>query len=120
VLEDLISLPFERGIVVEGFGLLPELVTPILSHRRQALWLAPTESFKRDSMTRRGKPSFGSQVSDLERAKNNLLARDMLLTAHIKSQALQYGYTLYEVDGTHTADEMADWMEGHFAPFLMR
>jgi len=119
LLEELVSLPLERGIVVEGFGLLPELLTPILSYPRQALWLMPTESFKRDSMTRRGKPSFGSQVSDLERAKSNLLARDLLLAAHIKSQVLQYGYTLYEVDGTRTADEMADRMEGYFAPFLI-
>ena len=95
VLEDLVSLPLERGIIVEGFGLLPELLTPILFYPHQALWLTPTESFKRDSMTRRGKPSFGSQVSDHERAKNNLLARDLLLAEHIKSQVLQYDYTLY-------------------------
>jgi hypothetical protein len=118
LLEDLVSLPLERGIIVEGFGLLPELLAPILCHSCQALWLIPTESFKLDSMTRRGKPSFGSQVSDLERAKNNLFIRDMLLAEYIKSQVLQYGYTLYEVDGTHTADEMADWMEGHYAPYL--
>jgi hypothetical protein len=119
LLDDLTSLPLERGIVVEGFGLSPELLAPILCHPHQALWLIPTESFKRDSMTRRGKPSFGSQVSDLERAKNNLFTRDMLLAEYIKSQVLRYGYTLYEVDGTRTPDEMANWMEGYFAPLLI-
>ncbi len=69
VLEDLSTLAGSGApILVEGFGVMPELVSPFLSSPRQALWLVPTESFKRESMLRRGKPSFRDQVSDPQRA----------------------------------------------------
>lgn len=79
VIEDLLALPTERLIVAEGFGLLPELLAPLLSSKHQAIWLIPTEAFKWASMARRGKPSFGDRVSDPEKAKTNLFTRDMLL-----------------------------------------
>jgi hypothetical protein len=118
VLQDLIAMPRERGIVAEGFGFFPELLAPLLSHPRQALWLVPTEAFKRESMIRRGKPSFGAQVSDLERAKTNLAIRDKLLKEYIQAQALKFGCRLYEVDGTRSADEMVDLIERQFAPYF--
>jgi len=45
-MEDLIAMPRERGIVAEGFGLLPEILAPLLSCPTQAIWLMPTEAFK--------------------------------------------------------------------------
>jgi hypothetical protein len=119
MLEDLLALPRDPWIVAEGFGLLPELLTPLLSDPTQALWLVPTDSFKEASMLRRGKPSFGNQVSDPERAKTNLRLRDRLLMEHIKDQVRTYGYTLYEVDGSRSAHEMADVIEQQFASFLV-
>jgi adenylate kinase family enzyme len=120
VIEDLLALPREHGILAEGFGLVPELLAPLLSSSTQAIWLVPTEGFKRDSMRRRGKPSFGALVSDPERAKANLHTRDRLLAEYIRDQVLQYGFTLYQVDGSHSAEEMTDLMEQHFASFLTR
>jgi len=119
MLEDLLALPRDPWIVAEGFGLLPELVTPLLSDPTQALWLVPTDAFKEASMLRRGKPSFGSQVSDPELAKTNLRLRDRLLMEHIKDQVRNYGYTLHEVDGSRTANEMTDMIEHQFASFLV-
>lgn len=55
VIDDLLGLPKDQPILAEGFGFLPELVHPLLSNPQQAIWLVPTESFKRDSMERRGK-----------------------------------------------------------------
>lgn len=118
VLDDLKALPRNRKIVAEGFGLLPELLAPILCQPAQAIWLAPSEDFKLASMTRRGKPSFVHQVSDPERAKSNLFQRDRLLTEHIQKQVLQYGYIFHEVDGIRSPDQMVDFIEQHFAPFL--
>ena len=120
VMQDLIALPRERGILAEGFGLLPGLLAPLLTHPAQALWLVPAEDFKLASMRRRGKPSFGAQVSDPERAKTNLLERDRLLTEYLREQVSKYGYTLVEVDGSRSAGEMADLIEAHFAPFLFK
>ncbi len=118
VIDDLMSLPLERGVVAEGFGLLPELLAPLLSDPTQALWLVPSKAFKESSMDRRGKPSFRHQVGDPVKARANLLERDRLLAEHIRAEALKLGYTVYEVDGGRTVEQMADWMERQFADFL--
>ena len=52
------------------------------------------------------------------RARRNLLARDMLLAAHIREQARQLGCTLYEIDGVRSIDGTVAMAESHFAPFL--
>jgi adenylate kinase family enzyme len=118
VIDDLLALPRDRQIVAEGFGLLPELLAPLLSAPSQAIWLLPTEEFKQASMTRRGKPSFASQTSDPARAKANLLERDMLLTAYIKDQAARRRCIVVEVNGSRSADEITNLIEQHFAPHL--
>lgn len=118
VLEDLLALSREPMIVAEGFGLVPELVDPILCDRRQAVWLVPTEAFKQSSMARRGKPSFRDQVSDPDRATRNVFVRDMLLAGRIRTQAQARGLAVYEVDGSRPAEEMAVVIERHFEPFL--
>lgn len=118
MIQDLMAMPGDRGIVAEGFGLLPELLAPILTYPDQAIWLAPTDAFKRASMLRRGKPSFATQTSDPERAKANLYGRDCLLAEYFREQAWKYGYTLYEVDETLPADEMVGLIERHFVRFL--
>ncbi len=119
VIEDLEALAADGGrVLAEGFGLLPSLVAPLLSSRRQALWLLPTEAFKRESMLRRGKPSFRDRVSDPERAFENLLARDRLLSEHVRTEAAKLGLTVLEVDGSRSPEEMAALSAAHFEPFL--
>jgi adenylate kinase family enzyme len=118
VIEDLLALPKEQQIVAEGFGLLPEFLAPLLSGPAQALWLVSTAEFKRASMLRRGKPSFRAQVSDPERAKANLYRRDLLLADYLNEQVVKYGYTVYEVDGSDSPEELTNRIEQHFAAFL--
>jgi adenylate kinase family enzyme len=118
VIEDLLAMPKEPMIVAEGFGLLPELLLPLLSTKYQAIWFVPTEAFKWASMARRGKPSFGAQVSDPDRAKINLFTRDIMLAEYIKEQVLAQGYTLLEIDGSRSAEQITDRVEQHFASFL--
>jgi hypothetical protein len=114
LIEDLTALPHDPGIIVEGFGLLPELLAPLLSQPTQAVWLVPTPAFKQASMARRGKPSFAAQTSDPERTRANLLERDRLLTIFICEQVISYGYTLYHIDGARSPDEMAELLEQSF------
>ncbi len=118
VIEDLLGFPNDKPIIAEGFGLLPEFVHPVLSDHHQAIWFVPTESFKRDSMERRGKPSFGKLTSNPEKAKMNLFARDMMLADDYRRQVLSYGYTLYEIDGLRSVEQMTDLVEAHFAKHL--
>jgi 2-phosphoglycerate kinase len=118
VIQDLLALPKGVMVLVEGFGLTPELVSPVITTNRQAVWLVPTEEFKRVSMERRGKPSFRDQVSDPVRATRNVLRRDMMLAERVREQAQSQSLTVYEVDGSRSIDEMVALIESHFEPFL--
>jgi len=114
VLGDLRGFPAGQGIVAEGFGFLPEMIVPLLSRPNQAVWLVPTDDFKRESMERRGKPSFAALVKDPQRARASLLERDRLLNALIRSQAQALGCRLIEVDGARSAEETAGELARYF------
>ena len=118
VIEDLLALPRKPMIVAEGFGFTPELLSPVLSSKRQAIWLVPTEGFKWASMKRRNKPSFRDKTSNPERAARNVFRRDMLLAERVKAQAQSRGLAVYDVDESRSLEEMATLIEQHFEPFL--
>src|SRR5215211_1342159 len=47
VVEDLLAMPPGPPILAEGWGLRPELVAPLLDSPRKAVFLVPTEEFRR-------------------------------------------------------------------------
>jgi 2-phosphoglycerate kinase len=112
------TLPKDGKILIEGFGLTPALLAPLLSSPHQAIFLIPTEAFKRASMERRGKPAFAKETSDPAKARQNLLERDLLLALHIQTQAQHYGLKVVEVDGSYSVEKTAQLIHGHFLPFL--
>jgi shikimate kinase len=118
VIEEILDLPREPMVVAEGHGFIPELVAPVLLSKHQAIWLVPAEEFKKDSMKRRNKPSFRSKTSDPERATRNVFMRDMLLAELVKAQVRMLGLTVYEIDGSQPAGEIATLVEQHFEPIL--
>jgi hypothetical protein len=120
VIEELLALPRQPLVVAESHGLVPELVGPVLSSRRQAIWLVPTVEFKWASIKRCNKPSFRDETRDPARATINVFTRDMLLAEAVKAQAQVRGLTVVEVDGSRPAEEMATLVEQHFGPFLHR
>src|SRR5215468_5002616 len=54
ILEDLLDLPTDVPVLVEGYKLLPRLVFPLLSRVDQAVWLIPTPEWRCTALTRRG------------------------------------------------------------------
>ncbi|HET8629178.1 MAG TPA: hypothetical protein VFL91_17295 [Thermomicrobiales bacterium] len=116
--EDLLAMPAAPRIVAEGPGFFPECVAPLLTDRRKAIWLVPSEAFKRASVERRGKPGARSETSDPERATRNLIGRDLLMGEHVREQAHALGLTVYEVDGAVDLAGVAALVEAQFAPWL--
>lgn len=115
VIEDLRSLPRQPMILAEGFGFTAELLMPLLSDMRQALWLIPTADFKRASMERRNKPSWLNRVSDRKRALHNFYTRDMKLAAHIQADIEAHGLMAFTVDGSQLIEAMVERVEEYFA-----
>lgn len=117
--EDLLALPADRPIVAEGPGFIPEALLPLLASPRQAIWLVPSEAFKRESHARRGKSAWRATTSDPERAYRNHVERDLLMAEHYRRQARALGVPLIEVDGSRSVEAVVAEVEAHFAPRLL-
>jgi hypothetical protein len=112
VLEDLAAVD-APGVVAEGFGLLPELVAPHLSSRRQAIFLLPTPATRERNYAARGWRGIDG-TSDHDRASRNKLERDALLTDHVRRTARSHGLATVELDGSQTLDAVIAVVERHF------
>jgi 2-phosphoglycerate kinase len=100
IVEDLLALPEESPVVVEGFRLLPRLVAPLLSHPDQAIWLIPTPEFRRAAFDSRGSTwEIPGKTNHPEQALANLLARDQLFTDKVAREASALHVRAIEVDG---------------------
>jgi hypothetical protein len=116
ICDDLLKIPNDQPIVAEGPGLFPAVVVPLLSRPNQAVWLVPTEAFKRESHGRRRKSEWRSQTSDPETAMANHIARDLILANQYREELAQRRMPWIEIDGSEDADVVADrvvrWFRG--------
>ncbi len=109
ILEDLLALPSEVPVLVEGYKLLPRLVFPLLKRGDQAVWLLPTPAWRRTAFSLRGSLwSIAGRTSDPQTALKNLLARDALYTEEVARQAAALQLPTIEVNGGATIDELAE------------
>jgi 2-phosphoglycerate kinase len=107
IVEDLLALPEDSPIVVEGFRLLPRLVAPLLGHAHQAVWLVPTPEFRRAAFDSRGSTwEIPRKTSNPEQALSNLLARDQLFTNEVAREATALQLPVIEVNGAVSVDDL--------------
>jgi 2-phosphoglycerate kinase len=108
VVEDLLRSSPERGVIVEGFRLLPHLVAPLLTSPPRAVWLLPTSEFRRDAFESRGTAwDIPRRTSDPERALRNLLERDALFTDRLSEETKRLGLPAVRVDTGLSEDGLA-------------
>jgi 2-phosphoglycerate kinase len=108
IVEDLLRLPAETNVIVEGFRLLPRLVKPLLAMPAHAVWLLPTPRFRQAVFDHRGSTwGFLGKTSDPERALRNLLERDRLFTDRLYQETRRLGLPAIEVDTTLSEDDLA-------------
>jgi hypothetical protein len=114
VIDDVLGLPQQPPVLVEGFTLLPRLVAPLLHRHSHAVWLLPTPEFRRRAFESRGSTwSIPNRTSDPDRALANLLARDQLFTQEVRQQANGLGLCALDVDGSLTVEQLTDQVAGH-------
>ena len=108
IVEDLLRLPREPGVIVEGFRLLPHLVKPLLCVRSRAVWLLPTPDFRQTVVESRGGSAWGflARTSDPERALRNLLERDRMFTDGLREETARLSLPRIEVDAPMTEDDL--------------
>jgi hypothetical protein len=116
IVEDLLRLPADRCVIVEGFRLLPDLVRPLLGGPHRAVWLLPTPEFRRAALEHRGSLwTIAGQTSDPERALANLLERDHLFTERLAAQVRRLDLPAIAVDPSMTEDDLAVRVAASFA-----
>jgi hypothetical protein len=109
IIEDILRLSREPGVIVDGFRLLPHLVKPLLALPSHAVWLIPTPEFRQAVLDSRGGPKWGfiAKTGDPERALRNVLVRDAMFTERLYEEVKRLGLNTIEVDPTMTEDETA-------------
>jgi 2-phosphoglycerate kinase len=109
IVEDLLRLPGEPRMIVEGFRLLPRLVKPLLAVPRHAVWLLPTPEFRRAAFDNRGSLwEIAGKTSNPENALRNLLERDRMFTERLCEEAKRLELRVIKVDTTVTEDDLTD------------
>lgn len=115
VLDDLVALPRDAPILVEGPQLLPDLVAPLLtSHPCQALYLVADSRLQRRLVEQRGGASY-LRSFDPQRAANNRSERDRILSERVREAAEQHGLAVEEVRDPAEAPAL---IEAHFRGVL--
>ncbi|HEY2049604.1 MAG TPA: hypothetical protein VGH03_09685 [Caulobacteraceae bacterium] len=106
IIEDLLALPTNQPVLVEGFRLLPALVEPLLYDRRQAVWILPTPDFRLSAFESRGSlMDIAGKTSDPQRALGNLLGRDEMFTDLLRGEAQARELAAITVTEGMTAEE---------------
>ena len=115
IIEDLLALPADQPVIVEGFRLLPRYVQPLLARPEAGLWLIPTPAFRAAAFKSRGTlRTIAGRTSDPDRALRNLLARDDLFTRRLQEDATAAGLATVGVDTGMTEAVLLDIVERHF------
>lgn len=110
IVEDLLRLPPEPCVIVEGFRLLPRLVKPLLDAPEHAVWLLPTPDFRQAAIRSRSaaEEGFVRRTSDPARAGRNLAERDRMFTTRLEKEAERLRLPTIEVDTMTTEDALAE------------
>ncbi|MGW1162375.1 hypothetical protein ACWD48_30095 [Streptomyces sp. NPDC002519] len=110
IVEDLLRLPQEPCVIVEGFRLLPHLVKPLLAAPEHAVWLLPTPDFRQAAIRGRSVPGEGFiwKTSDPAKAGRNIAERDHMFTTHLKEETERLRLRTIEVGTAMTEDDLAE------------
>ncbi|MBI0297446.1 hypothetical protein JBE04_24010 [Streptomyces sp. PRKS01-29] len=110
IVEDLLRLPPEPRVIVEGFRLLPHLVRPLLEAPQHAVWLLPTPDFRQAAFRSRSVPGEGFvwRTSDPARAGRNLAERDRMFTTRLEEEAERLRLRTIRVDTSMTEDALVE------------
>jgi len=115
IIEDLLNLPSETGVIAEGFRWLPAFVKPLVAEPSRVVWLLPTPEFRLTSFQTRGTTwHIPNKTSNPARAYRNLLERDRRFTAWLRAETKRLGLPTIEVDTSISEDELTELVTRSF------
>jgi hypothetical protein len=114
ICEDLLALPMDRPIVAEGPGFFPHAIQSLIPAASHAIWLVPTETFKRASRARRNKSAWRTMTSDPDRACRNHIERDLIMAEMYRDELVAGEFPWIEIDATDDVGTVANQVAHHF------
>ena len=107
IVDELLRLPVEPGVIAEGFRLLPHLVKPLLAVPEHAVWLLPTPEFRIAAFGSRGSLwEIAKKTNDPETAQRNLFERDRMFTDCLAEETRRLALHAIQLDPAVTEDEL--------------
>jgi hypothetical protein len=116
LLAELVALPADRPIIVEGADLLPDLLRGVGVDLGQAVWLVPTAEFQiRHYAARAWVTGYLRDCDDPEAAFRNWMRRDVLFAESVKELAATVGGRAIVVDGTVSVQDVTHAVAEHLS-----
>jgi hypothetical protein len=115
ILEEILSMPARKRLLVEGTALIPGQVARLLPSSNRAIWLVPTASFQTEMYARREWVwDVLARCSNPAMAFQNWMERDAQFADWIRAETGDLNLALLEVDGERTIEENALAVAKHF------
>jgi len=115
ILADILSMPTDKPLLVEGTALMPRQVAGVLAERNRAIWVVPTASFQREHYSQRQWVSrVLEQCDNAEVAFHHWMERDAEFARWVRAEVGELGLELLRVDGRHTIEENAVTVASRF------
>ena len=115
ILEDLNKLSDGRPILVEGVGLLPELINNRISDINHAIWVVADEVFyKKHQMERKELFERTRECLNPEQALQNYLSYDLAMGKYIINSVKEFNFNVIEVKNDSNIIEKVEAICSHF------
>jgi hypothetical protein len=115
LIEDVLALPGDGIVLVEGFRLLPLRLRPYLIEPHHAVWLIPTPAFRQAAFAVRDRAeAFWLRTSEPNQALGNLLERDRIFTDVVAADAARLGLPTLLLDGGRSIEDTVETLAEQF------
>ena len=113
VVDDVLALPRARPVLVEGVGLLPASLAPLLAVPGYALWLIATPELRRSRYPERGAyvEELLARCADPAQAFARWMERDDLVAAKLATDAAAHGLGWIAVNGDRDVEALVEEAE---------
>ncbi len=115
ILNDILLMPREKPLLVEGAALLPQCVAPLLPASNYAIWLIPGFDFQQKHYSKRAwvRPIV-EQCNNPEDAFQNWMRREADFSVWLEKEVESMKLNYLKIDGKHTIEENSAAVEASF------
>ena len=115
VIADLQQITCKNGIITEGAAYVPKLIKQLGISSERYIAITPTPEFQVFHFKKREfVPYILEGCSDMEKAFDNWMSRDILFAKEVQRQCREEGYVSVINDGSMKIDELVDIVSKHF------